>query len=166
MRIIVTGASQEIDFVQRLCRDKVRRGILTILPATSPACDEVVRLKNERDEALAKLKEKEARNTQLTAENQELICKVTELEQSLISITTVLENTETVLNNTENADNTDERVPKTVPNNFDLMEDNKNIDVEDMTEVNLDDVKDTTETDTKEAPAPTPKKNRKSKKSE
>jgi len=50
MDIIVRGEPQELDFVRRLCRDKVRRGLLAILPATSPACDEVVRLKNERDE--------------------------------------------------------------------------------------------------------------------
>ncbi len=37
MEIIVRGEPQEIDFVQRICRDKVRRGLITILPATRPA---------------------------------------------------------------------------------------------------------------------------------
>ena len=36
MEIIIRGEPQEIDFVQRICRDKVRRGLLTILPATGP----------------------------------------------------------------------------------------------------------------------------------
>ena len=58
MDIIVRGESQELDFVRRLCRDKVRRGLLAILPATSPACDDVVRLKNERDETVIQLREK------------------------------------------------------------------------------------------------------------
>lgn len=103
MDIIVRGEAQEIDFVRRLCRDKVRRGLISILPATSPACDEVVRLRNERDEMLKQLRERDAR--------------ISELESML------------------------------------------------STEVNLDDVKDVAEADTKEAPAPTPKKTR-SKKSE
>lgn len=33
MDIIVRGEPHEIDFVRRLCRDKVRRGVLAILPA-------------------------------------------------------------------------------------------------------------------------------------
>jgi len=61
MDIIVRGESQELDFVRRLCRDKVRRGLLAILPATSTACDDVVRLKNERDETVIQLREKDAR---------------------------------------------------------------------------------------------------------
>lgn len=47
---------------------------------------------------------------------------------------------------------------ETVPNNPDAVEDNKIVEAEDMTEVDLDDVKDTEEADSKEAPAPTPKK--------
>ena len=142
MDIIVRGEPQELDFVRRLCRDKVRRGLLAILPATSPACDEVVRLKNERDETARQLREKDAR--------------ITELEEHLSSLT--------VPENTETAENAGENVPETVPNP-DSVEDNKTVEVGDMTEVNLDDVKDIPEEDSKPEPAPTPKKSR-SKKSE
>lgn len=37
MDIILRGQPQEIEFVCRICRDKVRRGVLAILPATAPA---------------------------------------------------------------------------------------------------------------------------------
>ena len=73
MDIIVRGNPQELDFVRRFCRDKVRRGMLAILPATSPDRDEVVRLKNERDEAFAKLKENEARISDLEEQLSSLI---------------------------------------------------------------------------------------------
>ena len=49
---------------------------------------------------------------------------------------------------------------ESVPNNSETVEDDKAVDAGDMTEVNLDDVKDTEEADTKDAPAPTPKKRR------
>lgn len=72
---------------------------------------------------------------------------------------------ETVPESTENVANVVENVPETVPNNPEPVNDSKTVEAEDMTEVNLDDVKDAPEVDTKEAPAPTPKKTR-SKKSE
>lgn len=53
----------------------------------------------------------------------------------------------------------------TVPQIAETVEDNKVVGAEDMTEVDLDDVKDTEEADTKEAPVPTLKKTR-SKKSQ
>lgn len=53
MDIIVRGESHELDFVRRICRDKVTRGILAILPGTGPASNEVVQLRKERDEAKA-----------------------------------------------------------------------------------------------------------------
>ncbi len=143
MDIIVRGEPQELDFVRRLCRDKVRRGLLAILPATSPACDEVVRLMNERDEIIKQLWEKDAR--------------ISELEEQ-ISLQPVPKSTETAVKDGEN-------VPETVPINPEPVEDSKTVEVADMTEVNLDDVKDAPDVDTKDTPAPTPKKTR-SKKSE
>lgn len=50
MDIIVRGELHELDFVRRICRDKVRRGVIAILPATSPAYNEVACLKKELDE--------------------------------------------------------------------------------------------------------------------
>ena len=78
----------------------------------------------------------------------------------------VPESAKTVPNTAEIADNTGESVLDTVPNNPDIVEDNKTVDAEDMTEVNLDDVKDIEEADTKVAPATTPKKKTRTKKSE
>lgn len=150
MDIIVRGEPQELDFVRRLCRDKVRRGLLAILPATSPVCDEVVRLKNERDEIVRKLQEKDAR--------------ITELEEQLLSLSAP-KIAETVPNTAEIAETAGESVPENVPNDTDTVEDNKTVEVDDMTEVNLDDVKDLPDEDSKEAPTPTPKKTR-NKKSE
>lgn len=150
MDIIVRGEPQELDFVRRLCRDKVRRGLLAILPATSPACDEVVRLKNERDEIIKQLREKDAR--------------ISELEEQM-SLQSVPKIAETVPKSTETAVKDGENVPETVPNKPEPVDESKTVEVADMTEVNLDDVKDAPEADTKEAPAPTPKKTR-SKKSE
>lgn len=145
MDIIVRGESQELDFVRRLCRDKVRRGLLAILPATSPACDEVVRLKNERDETVIQLREKDAR--------------ISELEERL-SLLTVPNATEPAENAADNSENPD-------------AVDDKNVEVEDMLEADLDaddktpvinDTKDVPATDSKETET-TKKTTRRSKKS-
>ena len=126
MDIIVRGESQELDFVRRLCRDKVRRGLLAILPATSPACDDVVRLKNERDETVIQLREKDAR--------------ISELEERL-SLLTVPNATEPAENAADNSENPD-------------AVDDKNVEVEDMLEADLDaDDKTPVINDTKDVPA-------------
>lgn len=145
MDIIVRGESQELDFVRRLCRDKVRRGLLAILPATSPACDDVVRLKNERDETVIQLREKDAR--------------ISELEERL-SLLTVPNATEPAENAADNSENPD-------------AVDDQNVEVEDMLEADLDaddktpvinDTKDVPATDSKETET-TKKTTRRSKKS-
>lgn len=150
MDIIVRGESQELDFVRRLCRDKVRRGLLAILPATSPACDDVVRLKNERDETVIQLREKDAR--------------ISELEERL-SLLTVPDAMET-------ADDTADETAEV--NNIPDAMDSKNVEVEDMLEADLDaddktpvinDTKDVPATDSKETET-TKKTTRRSKKSE
>lgn len=126
MDIIVRGEPQELDFVRRLCRDKVCRGLLAILPATSPACDEVVRFKNERDEIINQLREKDAR--------------ISELEERL-SLLTVPDIKETAEDSAE------------VNNIPDAMDD-KNVEVEDMLEFDLDaDDKTPVINDTKDVPA-------------
>lgn len=128
MDIIVRGNSQEIDFVQRICRDKVRRGMIAILPATAAALDDVVKLKNERDETLRQLAERDAR--------------INELEQQLEALSSI--EPESVA--TENQ-------PEPEP-----MDDKQVVDDDDLQEVNLDaDVKDVDDTDTKTAPEVTPK---------
>lgn len=150
MDIIVRGEPQELDFVRRLCRDKVRRGLLAILPATSPACDEVVRLKNERDETVIQLREKDARISQL------------EERLSLLTVPDAMETAD------DTADETAE------VNNIPDAMDSKNVEVEDMLEADLDaddktpvinDTKDVPATDSKETET-TKKTTRRSKKSE
>lgn len=137
MDIIVRGESQELDFVRRLCRDKVRRGLLAILPATSPACDDVVRLKNERDETVIQLREKDAR--------------ISELEERL-SLLTVPNATEPAENAADNSENPD-------------AVDDKNVEVEDMLEADLDaDDKTPVINDTKDVPATDSKKTETTKK--
>lgn len=43
MELMISGAPQELDFVVRICRDKVRRGLLTISnPATVPVDDKYI----------------------------------------------------------------------------------------------------------------------------
>lgn len=37
MEMIVSGAPQELDFIVRICRDKVRRGLIKFSLATNPA---------------------------------------------------------------------------------------------------------------------------------
>lgn len=149
MDIIVRGESQELDFVRRLCRDKVRRGLLAILPATSPACDDVVRLKNERDETVIQLREKDARISQL------------EERLSLLTVPDAMETAD------DTADETAE------VNNIPDAMDSKNVEVEDMLEADLDaddktpvinDTKDVPATDSKETET-TKKTTRRSKKS-
>ncbi len=70
MDIIVRGEPQELDFVRCICRDKVRRGLLAILPATQPDEDDVKKMMKERDEALS--------------ENAVLQERVAELESRLV----------------------------------------------------------------------------------
>lgn len=72
MGIIVRGSTQDIDFVQRICRDKVRRGMITITPATGPVLDDVVELRKERDESRRLLKEREVRIAELEGRIAEL----------------------------------------------------------------------------------------------
>lgn len=168
MDIIVRGNPQELDFVRRFCRDKVRRGMLAILPATSPDRDEVVRLKNERDEAFAKLKENEARILDLEEQLSSLIAsKHVEDENGIDSSveTVATEMSEASEDNPSEVteDCASETVTNPEPNSESSEEitDTKNFDVEDLTEINLDDIKDALEEDVKKEPTATRKKSRK-----
>lgn len=138
MDIIVRGEPHEIDFVLRICRDKVRRGVIAISPGTCPAPDDVVKLMRERDET--------------QEENERLKERVRELEER-ISIST------------QYAGVTSEPTPveplSADAANNDAMDD-KYIDTDDMREVDLDaddkavetqDTKDVEVADTKEVAA-------------
>ena len=191
MDIIVRGEPHEIDFVRRICRDKVLRGVIAILPGTSPVCDDVVKLRNERDET--------------TKENERLKERVAELENQLSNIESNVDtsnsNVDTCNDNfdsvpkiadsvpetdetIENDDEKSEEKPENVPNspdsviepdttNSDAM-DNKYVDPEEFQEVDLDaDDKTLTTDDSKDVPeeaakeaAPSKKTSKRSKKSE
>lgn len=148
MDIIVRGEPHEIDFVRRFCRDKVRRGVLAILPATRPASDEVVRLRNERDET--------------TKENERLRERVSELENQLSNVESNVDTSDvnvdtsdvkvdTSANNIDSVPKSTESTPGlTEQDNHDAMDD-KYVDIEDLLEVDLDgDDKSVADNDTKD----------------
>lgn len=171
MKLIIEGTHQDIRFVSCICREKVRRGQLTLTPVAEAALDaDSIATLREALEASEKSCQKIAEgHVELAAVTRDVIAIIAEkgitvpedlaerLAQFGINVPKIAE---TVPDAVETADNTDESVPETV-------EDNKTVDAGiDMKEVNLDDVKDVEEVDTKAVPAPTEKKSRRSKKSE
>ena len=64
MNLIVRGEPHEVDFVRRLCRDKVLRGVLTLLPPSDPVSD-IAELKKERDEIARQIDGLSGRLTEL-----------------------------------------------------------------------------------------------------
>ena len=169
---ILKGDRKEVDKGLRENRIRVERGVISFAPVQpETALDE---------DSVKTLSES---HTVLLEERQQLIAdrnRLRELTDKVVTIAveggqTIPEDVtaglgefgiilpkiaETVPESTENVVNDGKTVPETVPNDSDPMEDSKSIDVEEMTEVNLDDVKDAPDADTKEAPAPTPKKTR------
>lgn len=174
---ILKGDPKEVDKVLRENRIRISRGVISFTPAEPDAA-----LDEDSVKTLI-----ESHNV-LHEERQHLIAdrnRLAELTDKVVSIAveggqTIPEDvaaslgefgiivpkiTETVPEIAEIAENDGENVPETVPSNPEPVEDSKTVEVEDMTETNLDDVKDEPEVDSKEAPAPTPKKTR-SKKTE
>lgn len=174
---ILKGDPKELDKVLRENRIRISRGVISFTPAEPESA-----LDEDSIKTLI-----ESHNV-LHEERQHLIAdrnRLADLTDKVVSIAveggqTIPEGvaaslgefgiivpkiTETVPEIAENVVNDGENVPETVPSNPETVEDSKTVEVEDMTEANLDDVKDEPEVDSKEAPAPTPKKTR-SKKSE
>ena len=174
---ILKGDQKEVDKVLRENRIRISRGVISFTPAEPDAA-----LDEDSVKTLI-----ESHNV-LHEERQHLIAdrnRLAELTNKVVSIAveggkTIPEDvdaslgefgiivpkiTETVPKSTETAVKDGENVPETVPNKPEPVDDSKTVEVADMTEVNLDDVKDAPDVDTKDAPAPTPKKTR-SKKSE
>ena len=177
-KLILEGDPKEVAKVIQENRIRIERGVIAFTPVQPETVLDPDCIKTFKENLAAK--DKEYRQLSLAQlELAELADKlvaiivtagqtipdelVTKLDSFGIDIPEIAEPVPEVV---ENADNPDEKVPETVPNNPDPVEDNKNIDVEDMIEVNLDDVKDISEADTKEAPTPTPKKKTRSKKSQ
>lgn len=167
---ILKGDPKEVDKVLRENRIRISRGVISFTPAEPDAA-----LDEDSVKTLI-----ESHNV-LHEERQHLIAdrnRLAELTDKVVSIAveggqTIPEDVAASLGEfgiivpkiTENVVNDGENVPETVPSNPEPVEDSKTVEVEYMTEANLDDVKDEPEVDSKEAPAPTPQKTR-SKKSE
>lgn len=171
MDYILKGDSKEVAKVLQENRIRVDRGVIEFTPCQPDSAldaDSIATLREVLDAKTKSCMEMAASQVELVgviAENGIVISE--DLANRLAKFgVSVSESAKTVPNITEIADNTGESVLDTVPNNPENVEDNKTVEAEDMTEVNLDDVKDIEEADTKVAPATTPKKKTRTKKSE
>ncbi len=187
MDIIVRGESHELDFVRRICRDKVARGVLAILPGAGPASDEVVRLRKERDETKAVITTLQEHVNAMEQDHAAMCNSQHELAELLGLVLSIA-----VQHGAEIPEDITARLPKygvgipaieetdTEPeviapdSNVPEPMDNKYIEVEDLQEVDLDtddktpapdDTKDVQTDDVKEAAA-AKKTSKRSKKSE
>lgn len=172
MNYILKGDPKEVAKVLQENRIRADRGVIEFTPCQQESALDADSIATLREDLEAKTKacmEMAEGHVELVGVMRDVIAIIAEngitvpddlvarLDQFGI---TVPKSPETVPNTAEIADNPGESVPETVPNNPDTVEDKKIVEAEDMTEVDLDDVKDTEESDTKEAPAPTPKKTR------
>lgn len=178
MDYILKGDPKEVAKVLQENRIRVDRGVIEFTPCQPDAAldaDSIATLREALEASEKSCQEMAQGHVELAGVTRDVLAIVAEngisvpedlaarLAQFGIDVPKI---TETVLNTAEIADNTGESVPDTVLNNPENVEDNKTVEAEDMTEVNLDDVKDIEEVDTKVAPTPTPKKKNRSKKSE
>jgi hypothetical protein len=173
MNYILKGDPKEVAKVLQENRIRADRGVIEFTPCQQESALDADSIATLREDLEAKTKacmEMAKGHVELAGATRDVIAIITEngitIPDDLAARLAhfgiiVLKLAETVPNTAELADNDGESVPETVPNNPDTVEDNKTVEAEDdMTEVDLDDVKDIEESDTKEAPAPTPKKTR------
>lgn len=177
MRYILDGDPKEVAKVIQENRIRVDRGVIAFTPCQQDSAldaDSIATLREDLEAKTTACMEMAASQVELAFIIRELVAVTADggiaIADDLAARLSkfgfaVPKIAEIVPNEPETADNAGESVPETVPNEPETVEDNKIVEAEDMTEVNLDDVKDAEETDIKEAPAPTPKKSR-SKKSE
>lgn len=177
---ILKGDPKELDKVLRENRIRADRGLISFSPVEPDMA-----LDSDQVETLVESHKAMSEERQrLTVDNLELanlagivVINATEkgvelpedvierLSKFGITVPKIEQTAENPENSVPENDATPEKEAESVPNDSNTVTDEKNAEIGDMTEVNLDDVKDTPEEDTKEAPAPTPKKTR-SKKSE
>lgn len=172
MNYILKGDPKEVAKVLQENRIRVDRGVIEFTPCQQESALDADSIATLREDLEAKTKacmEMAEGHVELAGVMRDVIAIIAEngitvsedLEVRLAKFgISVPKSVETVPNTAELADNNGESASETVPNNPDTVEDNKIVEAEDMTEVDLDDVKDTEEADSKEAPAPTPKKKR------
>lgn len=177
MNYILKGDPKEVAKVLQENRIRVDRGVIEFTPCQQDSAldaDSIATLREDLESKTKACMEMAKGHVELAGVTRDVIAIIAEngitipegLAARLAQFGIIVpKSAETVPNTAELADNDGESVPEVVPNEPETVEDNKIVEVEDMTEVNLDDVKDTEEADTKEAPAPTPKKTR-SKKSQ
>lgn len=172
MNYILKGDPKEVAKVLRENRIRVDRGVIEFTPCQQDSAldaDSIATLREDLDAKTKACMEMATSHVELAGITRDIIAIIAEnrisvpeglterLAQFGIDVPKIADPGP---NTAEIADNDSESVPEVVPNNPDTVEDNKIVEAEDMTEVDLDDVKCTEETDTKEAPAPTPKKTR------
>nr|DAU86847.1 MAG TPA: hypothetical protein [Caudoviricetes sp.] len=177
MNYILKGDPKEVAKVLQENRIRVDRGVIAFTPCQQDSAldaDSIATLREALEASEKSCQEMAQGHVVLASVTRDVIAIIAEngisvpedlaerLAQFGIDVPKIAE---TVPNTAEIADNSGESVPDTVPNNPENVEDNKTVEAEDMTEVNLDDVKDIEEADTKVAPATTPKKKTRSKKS-
>lgn len=172
MEYILKGDSKEVSKILQENRIRVDRGVIEFTPCQpGPVldADSIATLQEDLDAKTKACMEMAASQVELASIIRELVAATAkggmaipdDLAARLSKFGfTVPKIDETVPNTAEIADNDRESVPEVVPKEPETVEDNKVVEAEDMTEVDLDDVKDAEETDTKEAPAPAPKKTR------
>lgn len=172
MNYILKGDPKEVAKVLQENRIRVDRGVIEFTPCQPDSAldtDSIATLQEDLDAKTKACMEMAASHVEIAGVTRDVIAIIAEngltipedLAARLAKFDiTVPKSAESVPNTAEIADNAAESVPETVPDNPETVEDNKTVEAEDMTEIDLDDVKDTKEADTKEAPAPTPKKTR------
>lgn len=178
MNYIMKGAPKEVAKVLQENRIRVDRGVIEFTPCQPDSAldaDSIATLREALEASEKSCQEMAEAHVELASVTRDVIAIIAKngitIPEDLATLLaqfgiTVPKIAETVPNTAEIADNAGESVSEVVPNEPETVEDNKIVEAEDMTEVNLDDVKDIEETDTKVAPAPTRKKKTRSKKSE
>lgn len=179
MNYILKGDPKEVAKVLQENRIRIDRGVIEFTPCQQDStldADSIATLREALEASEKSCQEMAQGHVELAAVARDVIAIIAEkgitvpedLAERLAQFgIDVPKEPETVSDTTETADNADENVPETVPKEPETVEDNKTVDAGiDMKEVNLDDIKDVEEVDTKAVPAPTEKKSRRSKKSE
>lgn len=178
MDYILKGDPNEVAKVLQENRIRVDRGVIEFTPCQQDSvldADSIATLREALEASEKSCQEMAEGHVELAGVTRDVLAIVAEngitlpedlaerLAQFGIDVPKIAE---TVPDTDETADNTDESVTETVPKEPEAVEDNKTVDAgTDMKEVNLDDVKDAPEEESKAEPAPSPKKTR-SKKSE
>lgn len=171
MNYILKGDPKEVAKVLQENRIRVDRGVIEFTPCqqeSAPDADSIATLREALEASEKSCQEMAVGHVELAGVTRDVIAIIAEngitvpedLTARLAKFgITVPKIAEIVSDTVETADNSGESVPETVPDESEAVEDNKTVDAGgDMKEVNLDDVKDAPEEESKAKPAPAPKK--------